>query len=279
MTEWSAWPGERFDLGEGVRLVDGRLVMVDILTGRLLELPDDGPPRMVAEIPEPLGAVAPVAGGGWIAAAGVGIALLGSEVRWLARVETGPGMRMNDGVADPDGRFWAGSMAYDNTPGAGTLYRVDPDGTTSAAVRGLTVPNGPAFSADGTTMYLADSAEGTIYRFQVDPRTGELGDRRVFATLAHGSPDGMTTDAEGFLWSAIWGAGQVRRYAPDGSVDQVLDVPCAQPTSVCVTGSHLVVTSAKVGLDAPAEFDGAVLATPCTVPGTPTSYASCGSRP
>ncbi|WP_406690281.1 SMP-30/gluconolactonase/LRE family protein [Saccharopolyspora sp. ID03-671] len=275
MTEWNAWPGERFDLGEGLRVVDGRVVMVDILTGRLLQLPDDGPPEVIAEIPEPLGAVAPLRGGGWIAAAGTGIAVLGSDVQWLAELEGGPGMRMNDGVADPAGRFWAGSMAYDNTSGAGTLYRVNLDGTTSTAVQGLTVPNGPAFSADGAVMHLADSAEGTIYRYRVDPSAGTLHDHQVFATVDNGSPDGMTVDAEGFLWSAIWGAGQVRRYAPDGSVDQVLDIPCAQPTSVCLTGDHLVVTSAKIGLETPTALDGAVLATPCTVPGTSTSFATC----
>ncbi|SFS90305.1 SMP-30/gluconolactonase/LRE family protein [Saccharopolyspora flava] len=280
MTEWNAWPGERFDLGEGVRVVDGRVVMVDILTGRLFELPNDGgPPQVIAEIAEPLGAVAPRPGGGWIAAAGTGIAVLGSEMRWLAELESNSGMRMNDGVADPAGRFWAGSMAYDNTPGAGTLYRVDPDGTTSVAVRGLTVPNGPAFSADGSTMYLADSAKGTVYRYRVDPSTGTLHDQHMFASLDHGSPDGMTVDAEGFLWSAIWGAGQVRRYAPDGSVDQVLDVPCAQPTSVCLTGDHLIVTSANIGIEVPTAFDGAVLAAPCTVVGTPTRFATCGNDP
>ncbi|MDQ0766001.1 hypothetical protein QF027_008636 [Streptomyces canus] len=81
---------------------------------------------------------------------------------------------MNDGVADPAGRFWAGSMAYDGTPGAGSLYRTDPDGTVVRVLDGLTIANGPAFTADGTTMYLADTAVGTILRCRIDPLSGDL---------------------------------------------------------------------------------------------------------
>jgi sugar lactone lactonase YvrE len=261
MTGWTAWPGERFGLGEGLRATGDRLVMTDILTGRLLELVDGAPPRLLAELGEPLGAVAPLAGGGWIAAAGTGIAVLGDSVEWLARLED-DSMRMNDGVADPAGRFWAGSMSYDGTPGAGTLYRVDVDGTVTAAVDDLTVPNGPAFDETGSIMYLADSARGAIYRFEVDAADGSLGARDLFAVVGGGSPDGMTVDADGYLWSAIWGAGEVRRFAPDGSVDEVRTVPAAQPTSVCLTGDNLIVTTATHGLDAPGPFDGAVLRTP-----------------
>ncbi|GAA5162799.1 SMP-30/gluconolactonase/LRE family protein [Amycolatopsis dongchuanensis] len=275
--DWTAWPGERFELGEGLRLVDGRLVMVDILRGRLLELPEGAPPRELLKLAEPLGAVAPLAGGGWLAAAGTGIAVLGGSVRWLARPEKAPAMRMNDAVADPAGRFWAGSMAYDATPGAGSVYRVDPGGSVTAVITGLTVPNGPAFDADGTTVYLADSAEGVIFRYTVDAATGEPGEREKFATVAGGSPDGMTVDAEGFLWSAIWGAGEVRRFAPDGTLDRVLPVPARQPASVCLTGEHLVVTTARVGLDAPGELDGAVLSTPMAVAPLPTRVARVGS--
>ncbi|WP_028921146.1 SMP-30/gluconolactonase/LRE family protein [Pseudonocardia acaciae] len=265
---WTALPGERFALGEGLRLVGGRVVMVDILSGRLLELPSglDGEPRTLVRLDEPLGAVAPRAGGGWIAAAGTGIAVLapGAGLEWLARPEDGAAqrMRMNDAVADPHGRFWAGSMAYDEVRGAGSLYRVDRDGAVTRVLGGITVPNGPAFSADGRLMYLADSAEGVIYRFPLDPDTGELGERGEFARLANGSPDGMLVDADGFVWSAVWGAGEVRRFAPDGIVDRVLPVPATQPTSVCLAGGTLLVTSATVGLAAPGEYDGAVLHTP-----------------
>lgn len=261
MTEWTAWPGERFGLGEGLRAAGDRLVMTDILTGRLLELVEGAPPRVLAELDEPLGAVAPLPDGRWIAAAGTGIAVLGDSVEWLARLGN-DSMRMNDGVADPAGRFWAGCMSYDGTPGSGTLYRVEPGGTVTAVVEDLTVPNGPAFDETGAVMYLADSARGVIHRFAVDPANGKLGARDLFATVGHGSPDGMTVDADGYVWSAIWGAGEIRRFAPDGTLDRVLTVPASQPTSVCLTGGHLVVTTATHGLAEPGPLDGAVLRTP-----------------
>jgi sugar lactone lactonase YvrE len=275
-----------WELGEGVRATSGGLVAVDLLAGRLYRLDPTAP---AVSLPFPLGAVAPVEapGGahGWIAAAGTGIALLpphgpadGSAdgVRWLARPEDGAAtaMRMNDGAADPAGRFWAGSMAYDGTRGAGSLYRVDRDGTVTAAMGGLTVPNGPAFIADGRTMYLADSALGLIYCVPVDPASGEVGGREVFARVPGGSPDGMTVDAEGCLWSAVWGAGAVHRYAPSGELLAVVPVPAEQPTSVCLTPwppYRIVVTTALYGLgERPGgAADGRVLAAPASVAGRP----------
>lgn len=156
---------------------------VDILSGRLFELSEDtGPaPRQLARSDVPLGAVAPVGDRPDVAIpAGTGIALLTADgaLEWLDRPEdrTPLPSRMNDGVADPAGRFWAGSMAYDGTPGAGSLYRTDPDGTVVRVLDGLTIVNGPAFTADGTTMYLADTAAGTILRCRVDPDSGDLFD-------------------------------------------------------------------------------------------------------
>jgi sugar lactone lactonase YvrE len=279
-TRWTALPGERFALGEGLRLVGERVVMVDILSGRLLELPPGlaGEPNTLVSLDEPMGAVAPLAGGGWIAAAGTGIAVLqpGAGVSWLARPEDAAAhrMRMNDGAADPHGRFWAGSMAYDEVRGAGSVYRVDPDGTVTRVLGGITVPNGPVFSADGRLMYLADTAEGVIYRFPVHPDTGELGERAEFARLDTGGPDGMTVDVDGFVWSAIWGAGEVRRFDPNGAVERVLKVPASQPTSVCLAAGQLLVSSATVGLAAPGEHDGAVLRGPAPVGARPAAEAT-----
>ncbi|MEU3984437.1 SMP-30/gluconolactonase/LRE family protein [Streptomyces sp. NPDC026672] len=270
---------DRLELGEGIRFTGGRLVLVDILAGRLLTAPDDptAPLETLARLDVPLGAVAPVAGrpGGWIAAAGTGICLLApdSTPTWLARPEADarPALRMNDGTADPSGRFWAGSMSYDADPDAGSLFRVDHDGTVVRVLEGITVPNGPAFTADGRTMYLADSARGVVRRYPVDPGTGELGGPTVFVTVDDGSPDGMTVDDEGAVWIAVWGTGTVRRYLPDGTPDRTVRVPASQPAGVCLQHDVLHITSATVGLPAPGPHDGAVFSLRVGVPGPPTA--------
>jgi sugar lactone lactonase YvrE len=273
---------DRLELGEGIRWTDGRAVLTDILTGRLLALPEgpDAPLTPIIQLPCPLGAVAPVEGhpGHWIAAAGTGICRIDPEGRtdWIARPEDDApvAMRMNDGVADPQGRFWAGSMAYETTEDAGSLYRLDRDGRVTRVLRDITIPNGPAFSTDGTVMYLADSARGVIRRYPVDPVSGDPGTPEPFVTVESGSPDGMTTDVEGGLWTAVWGTGQVHRYHPDGSLDRIVDLPAGQPAGLCLGGPDgrtLLVTSAHIGLSAPGPLDGAVLAVRVDVPGVPAA--------
>lgn len=276
-----------YQLAEGGRWVDGRYMYVDILSGRLFELSDAGgpAPRQLAVLDVPLGAVAPVADrpGAWIAAAGTGIALLDADgaLEWLDRPEdrTPVPSRMNDGVADPAGGFWAGSMAYDGTHGAGSLYRTDRDGTVVRVLDGLTIANGPAFTADGTTLYLADTAARTILRCRIDPLSGDLsGGPETFARLrdGEGSPDGMTVDDEGCLWVALWGAGAVRRYHPDGRLLHTLTVPAPHPTSVCLhpSGNRLFITTARYGVKNPTAASGAVLSVPVPVRGR----AACSWR-
>jgi sugar lactone lactonase YvrE len=277
---WTARPGERYRLGEGSRLVDGRLVMVDIPTGRLLDAETGA---VLVELDEPLGAVAPRAGGGWLAAAGPGFAVIGADggVEWLARPEERNrlAMRMNDAVADPAGRFWGGSMALDQSAdgarGAGSLFRVDPDGSVRAVLDGLTIPNGPAFSADGATMYLAESTEGVIRRAAVDA-AGDVGPLEVFARVEGGVPDGMAVDADGNLWSAVHGGARLDRYRPDGTLIERIALPARQPTSVCLTDTgpfRVLVTSAAEGLSDAGPDDGAVLTATAAVGGYPARVA------
>lgn len=280
-----AWSTERFELAEGARWTGDRLYLVDILAGRLLVIGGDNPgiALEVARVSEPLGAVAPLAGqpGAWLAAVGPGIAVLrpSGALEWLGRPEAGGSVatRMNDAAADPAGRFWAGSMAYDATPGAGSLYRVDLDGTVRLVLDGLTIPNGPAFSADGKLMYLADSGKGTIDRFAVDPLTGEVGAAERFAEIDDiGAPDGMTLDDDGGLWVAIWGAGAVRRFQPNGNVDRDVRVPARQPASVCLGGRHgrrLFIATATIGLDDLIAGDGVLYACDVEVAGPPARSA------
>lgn len=277
------WTAGEYELAEGTTWVRGRLVFVDILAGTLLEAPATGPgeARVLARLDVPLGAVAPVAGrpGEWIAAAGTGIALLGSDgsLSWIDRPEDNKpaAMRMNDGCCDPQGRFWAGSMAYDVVPGAGSLYRVGTDGTVRRMLDGLTVVNGPAFTADGSLMYVADTDAGLIYACQLDP-SGDITSQVVFAEIpgSDGGPDGMTVDAQGRLWVALWDGSAVRRYRPDGSLEATIPVPAPRPTSVCLggpDGDRLFVSTARIGLAGPGPESGAILSAQVETTGVPAA--------
>jgi sugar lactone lactonase YvrE len=290
MTDAHALTPDRLELGEGSRWVGDRVVLVDISAGLLFGTPTptgSGPQTLtrLAELPVPLAAVAPVrdAPGTWLAAAGTGFWLLepgGAKPFVEAEPVTGKAWRMNDGVADPAGRFWAGSMACDQSPRGGALYRLDPDGRVHTVLRDLTIANGPAITPDGRTMFLSDTPRGLVDRFDLDPATGELSGRRTFVRLdpAEGAPDGLTVDAEGFLWMALFGGGAVRRYRPDGHLDRTVPVPARQPTSVCVAGSRLVVTSGRGGLDDPGPDDGAVMVTEAGTTGLPALPVSLPAR-
>jgi sugar lactone lactonase YvrE len=260
---------ERFELGEGSRWVGDRIVLVDIPSGRLLSAPARAQASSLTELaklPVPLAAVAPLAGrpDAWLAAAGTGFSVIdGDGVRQVAAPPpvTDRPWRMNDGVADHAGRFWAGSMACDQSPRNGALYRLDPGGRVRTVLRDLTIANGPAFSPDGRIMYLSDTPLGHVDRFDVDPGTGELSGRSPFLRIdpGQGSPDGLTVDAAGYLWVALFGGAAVHRYRPDGVLDRTLALPARQPTSVCLVEDRLVVTSGRGGLTGPGPDDGAVM--------------------
>jgi sugar lactone lactonase YvrE len=161
---------------------------------------------------------------------------------------------MNDGACDPQGRFWAGTMAYDEAPGAGVLYRLELDGGCTTVLTGLTISNGIGWSPDSATMYLADSGTGLVEAFGFDGATGHLSQRRTLVRIQQAgvAPDGLTVDQDGGIWVALWGGGAVERYGADGSLLATLRLPVDQPTSCAFGGAELAtlfVTSARAGLD------------------------------
>ncbi|MET9402307.1 SMP-30/gluconolactonase/LRE family protein [Kitasatospora sp. NPDC002965] len=275
--------GNPHELGEGARWIHDRTVWVDLLAGELWEhRPATDATRRLLSLDVPLGAVAPLQdGSGWIAACDTGIAVLrDGRPDWIDRPEDGAPtrMRMNDGCADPRGRFVAGSMAFDATPGSGSLYRTDTDGSVTKILDGLTIPNGPAFSPDGTVMYLADSALRRIDAYPYDLEHGTLGTPRLLARLRpdEGVPDGMAVDRDGNVWSAEWGGARLRHYSPDGDLLRVLALPARQPTSCAFGGpdlTDLYVTTAALGLNAPGPVDGRTLLLPAPCAGLPTAAA------
>ena len=237
------------ELGEGARwdADRGELLWVDIMAGVLRRAVEDGAGlRTVAElsIGEPLGALAPLAdGAGWLCAAGRGFRLLAPDGTVTPLLDTEPAdVRMNDAACDPQGRFWAGSMAYDQRPGGGRLLRCEPDGTVRTVLPSTHIANGLGWSPDGRTLYHADSGTKVVTAYDPETMAG-----RVLIRPERGAPDGLTVDDEGALWVALNGAGEVRRYAPDGSTLSVLPLPASKPTSVAiggVSGRRLFVTTA-----------------------------------
>ena len=255
----SAEPGR---LSEGPRWDGDRseLFWVDVLAGRLHRARPgpDGQLQMLQtlQVHGHLGAAAP-AGGGYVLAAGPGFLHVdeGGVVRELAQPEAGrTDVRMNDGACDLQGRFWAGTMAYNEAPGAGGLYRLELDGRCTLVLTGLTISNGIGWSPDGTSMYLADSGTGDIDAFDFDAATGDLSRRRtvVHITTPDAVPDGLTVDHQGNIWVALWNGGALARYHPDGSLLDTIPLPVDRPTSCAfgdAGGGTLFVTTAREGLD------------------------------
>jgi sugar lactone lactonase YvrE len=159
---------------------------------------------------------------------------------------------MNEGGCDPDGRFYCGSMAYDKATGAGALYRLDPDGAVHRVLDGVTISNGLEWSPDGSMAYYVDTPTHRIDVFDYSSDAGLTG-RRPFVSFEDGNPDGLTVDAEGGVWVALFGGGAVHRYTAEGRLDAVVELPTPQITACTLGGPELgrlfVTTSAEGGMD------------------------------
>lgn len=245
----------------------GALKYVDMPTGDVLTLVPGGSPTRV-HVGRFAAALRPRVGGGAVVALERSFALARrddlSDLEPLPQVWTDPGIRFNDGGCDPDGHFYCGTMAYDETPGAGTMYRLAPasDGgfTTEEVWRDVTISNGFAFSPDGSRAYYNDTPTRRVDVLDYDPERGLTG-RRPFVTLGDGdrdkgSPDGLCVDAEGCVWTALWGGSQVHRYRPDGTLDGVVELPASRVTACTFGGpdlGDLYLTTSRVGLPEGAE--------------------------
>jgi sugar lactone lactonase YvrE len=255
-----ACTAEQTQLGEGVRwdARRGELLRVDILAGRVFRdrVDDDGALQAVRvyELPWTVGMLTPIEGDdGWLLGAGRGFVHLLPDGTHRTIAEVAPAAsRMNDGACDPQGRFWAGTLADDHRAGGGALYRLDTTGRIELVLDGLTISNGIGWSPDGRTMYLVDSGPRVVYAFDFDDEQGTISDQRVLVSVPAdvGAPDGMTVDAAGDLWVAVYGGGQVHRYSPDGALREVLTVPARESTCCAFAGPglhRLYVTTATEG--------------------------------
>ncbi|MDG4864341.1 SMP-30/gluconolactonase/LRE family protein [Streptomyces sp. T-3] len=255
-------------LGEGPTwdAADGRLIWVDILNSRVHTYDPSSGRRTVMATEQHVGAAKPRAGGGLVVNLRDGIGLYDADrtFSWLAR-DPVPGRRGNDAAIAPDGALWAGTMHYDERPGGGNLSRITADGTVAEVFGEVSVSNGTGWSPDGTQMYYIDSPTRRIDVCRMADQRPL--DRRPLATIEPGAgfPDGLTVDAEGCVWVALWDGGQVRRYTPDGALDRTVDLPVARPTACTFGGAglrDLYITTARTGLDRPHPLAGSVLVVP-----------------
>ncbi|MEY9956623.1 SMP-30/gluconolactonase/LRE family protein [Streptacidiphilus sp. MAP5-52] len=217
----------------------------------------------------PLSAVALRARGGLLLALGDTVATFSpgeadARPRTLVRIPLpAAGHRLNDGRCDAWGRFWIGGMSTTGERGTSALHRLESDGTTAqvtTVLEGVSISNGLDWSPDGAVAYYADSPTGEVTILDAT----DAGLRRVgtLARFADCVPDGLTVDAGGGVWVALFGGGAVHRYLPDGTLDAIVKVPAAKVTSCAFGGPDLrtlYITTASRGLDA-AELTGQPLA-------------------
>lgn len=261
------------------------LYWVDILEPALYRRHMDSGVVRRWPMPSPIGSVGLREGGGAVVALRSGLHALDFDSCALELVAPNPeadnpATRLNDGKVGPDGRFWVGSMDDErHSRPLGALYRLGADHQCRRMLDGLVISNGLAWSADGNTLYHADTGAQTIHRYDYDPASGEIDNPRLLAAGdVTGRPDGGATDVEGYYWSAAVSGAAINRFAPDGRLERRIELPVPRPTCPCFGGPDLktlFVTSLRAGLGeaelAQFPLSGGVLALEVDVPGVPVS--------
>ena len=247
-------------LGEGPVWDSKRqtIIWVDILNGIIHEYSPTQKQYRTIATPSMVGAVALKPDGNLIAALQNGLAFVdrtSGAISMLHDPESHlPGNRFNDGKCDPAGRFWVGTMALSEEPGAGSLYMIEKDLSHSRKIAGVSISNGLAWSPDHKTFYYIDTPTMEVVAYDYDIRTGEIAGKRTAITIPEnqGFPDGMTIDRDGMLWIAHWDGWQVTRWDPGAGTQLLsLSLPVARVTSCTFGGADfqdLYITTARVGL-------------------------------
>ncbi len=247
----------RARLGEGPcwRSDEQQLYWVDIYNHRVHQFNPTTQSHRYFDVGEVVGCLAPAGEHRLIMALHQQIAFLDTQTGAITPIQTiahpHPDTRFNDGKCDPAGRFWFGSVS--GTPEAAQLYRYTADGTLTVMETGLTISNGLGWSPDQRTFYLTDSYRRTIYAYEYDLASGDLGDRRVFIDLTQeeSEPDGLTIDQDGCIWSAMWNGWCIVRFDPNGQEMMRFLLPVQRPTCCTFGGANhqtLFITTASIGL-------------------------------
>jgi len=245
--------------------VEQRLYWIDIPTGRLFRYDPQTEQHEQFHLGEPCGGFTFQRDGGLLL-----FMTRGAVKTWkdgetqpvIAEIAEERDTRFNDVIADSEGRVFCGTLATREHPGR--LYRLDTDGTLHRVVDGIRCSNGLAFTPDATGLYYADTFPRLIYRFDYERSTGELSNQQVFAAIAEGEgmPDGLTVDADGYMWCARWDGSCLVRYAPDGTEERRILFPVRKVSSVIFGGADhrdmYVTTAGGTRKDRDGEMAGAL---------------------
>tara|TARA_A100001037_G_C15065633_1_gene596910 strand:- start:227 stop:1081 length:855 start_codon:yes stop_codon:yes gene_type:complete len=239
---------------------NSEILWVDILKGEINRVDLMGKKSDTLKLDQPVGAIALTEKGRVVAATPIGLvdALTGVEVSTFSNPD--PKVRMNDGKADPCGRFVGGTMSVGEIErDAGSLWSFS-ESDPKVLIQNVTISNGLDWSEDGATMFYVDTPTQKIDAFDYDLSTGEILNQRdhIHIDPLLGAPDGMCIDSEGGLWVALWGGSAVIRIF-DGKIEEKVDIPARQVTCVTFAGGdldYLIVTSASDGLKDRSENDG-----------------------
>ena len=232
----------------------GGLRFVDMLAGDVLSLREGGSieRRHVSDV---AAAIRPRSKGGAVIGIERGFALedANGTLTRLDELWTSDEVRMNEGSCDPDGRFYCGSMSRNKRPGAGTLYRLDPDLSVTVVFANVTISNGLEWTKDGSRAFYNDTATYSVSVFDYDSRAG-LTNRRVFVDLSSESkrPDGLTVDEHDGVWVALSNGSAVRHYTADGKLAEVIEVPVKKVTACTFGGpqlDQLFITTSREGVE------------------------------
>ena len=278
LTPECVWPVQAV-LGEGPLWWDGALWFTDIKSRKVHRFNPEGAAQSW-DAPSEVGFLAPFANGHFLAGAKAGLLDFDPATGIFDLIRTvepdRPANRLNDGAVDARGRLWFGSMDDGELDASGRLYCLDGD-ELGAKDDGYVITNGPAFSPDGATLYHTDTLQKLIYAFDV-ASDGALSNRRVFVRIEDGAgyPDGPVVDAQGCLWTGLFGGWGLRRYSPLGELLQTVPFPVANVTKIAFGGADLktvYATTARKGLDAHAlaaqPLAGGLFRFQAEVPGVP----------
>jgi D-xylonolactonase len=273
------------ELGEGPVWADGALWFVDIKKRKIHRCDAAGGDRRSWDAPEQIGFLLPAEGGGFVAGLESGLHHFDPETgsfRLIVEVEPGiPTNRLNDGVVDPSGRLWFGTMDNGESAPTGSFYSYFQGELRHSGISGIPITNGPAVSPDGRILYWIDTVGRTMHAADI-AADGSLGPSRPLVTIAEGEgfPDGPTVDAEGAIWISLYWGGAARRYSPAGALLETIAFPVSNITKIAFGGADLrtaFATTARQGIK-PEDLGkqpeaGALFAFEVDVPGFPCPRA------